>query len=289
MSHGHADGRQLGPQLLPPNRLGDGQLRVPIGRVAAVTFLLHFELLGGDLGEVVRHLFLDVGGDILMDVSLIAFERQHILPAAVDDLPGNVLLTAGRVDGHDGVLHVQVLQQGWNRRDFVGFLLRGQLPQADSKLDRPGADEEQRAQLTALVMRAPERFAVDGDLLGLPCVRGKPSHMIALKRGGPPREAGLKGGRLERGQHAANGVVRRHAMRQRQHLQQPIFLGRRPGSNRLGTIRAGQRGANANHDDLTQRVFAIDRTPRVRQVPKKLQDRNRIRFFDDLHLATLPC
>ena len=140
--------------------------------------------------------------------------------------------------------------------------------------------------LMTLVMRSPERFAVDGDLLEFLSVWG---HMSALNRGGPLCEARLKGGRLQRCQHAPNGVVRRHTMRQRQHFQQPIFLGRRPGANRLGTIRASDRGANANHDNLTQRVFAIDRTARVRQVPKKLQDRDRIRFFDALHLATLPC
>jgi hypothetical protein len=58
--------------------------------------------------------------DVRQQPSLVGFDDQHVIAAALHDLPGDLLLTADGVDGHQRPLQVQQLQQPGDGRDLVG-------------------------------------------------------------------------------------------------------------------------------------------------------------------------
>ena len=50
-------------------------------------------------------------GLVLAEMRMIVLERQDVVAAAGDDLGGDLLLAARGVDGEDGVIQVQQLQE----------------------------------------------------------------------------------------------------------------------------------------------------------------------------------
>ena len=98
-----------------------------------------------------------------MQRALIAFQRQHVVAALIDDLPGNLALTVERISGHDGAFEGQHLQQLRHRGDLVRLGLGGDLRQDQPLLTAPGADHVQGGFAAGAIERAPQHFAVDGD------------------------------------------------------------------------------------------------------------------------------
>ena len=58
---------------------------------------------------------------VLVQAGLIAFEREDIIRAFVDDTPGDLLLRPHGVDRHDRALKVEHVQELRDRRNLVGL------------------------------------------------------------------------------------------------------------------------------------------------------------------------
>ena len=80
--------------------------------------LAHF----GVLEEALGLLFGDEQFVILAQGPLIALERQHVVGLLVDDLLGDGALAADRVEGDDGALDRQQVEQFGDGDDLVRFV-----------------------------------------------------------------------------------------------------------------------------------------------------------------------
>ena len=81
---------------------------------------------------------------IRMEMTLVTFERQHIVGLPLDDSPCNLGLATHNMDGDNTTSHKQSLQQSRYSRDFVGFLSHPLLPKHQSIFTRPRTDQNQR-------------------------------------------------------------------------------------------------------------------------------------------------
>lgn len=90
---------------------------------------------------------------ILVQVRLVVFHRQHVMRLSVADFLDDLLLTAHRVDRHRTTFEVQEFQQFGNRRDLIRLFLHGDLSQRQSVLARSRRDEVQTRQIVPLAMR----------------------------------------------------------------------------------------------------------------------------------------
>jgi len=112
----------------------------------------------------------------------------------------------------DGPFQRQQLQQFRDGRDLVRLLLNGHLPQRQSRVRGPRADQVQRPQALRLARRAAGGLAADGD--------DKPLQGL-LQRGGPADQTGRELPRGDQTQHATERVVCRKAVRQLEELLKP--------------------------------------------------------------------
>lgn len=87
----------------------------------------------------------------LMQLGLVLFDCQDVICLLLDNLMGDLPLTAHRIDGHNAPRYVQQPQQLRNGRDLIGFFFRLHLPQTDMVLSRPGTYQMNGA-LTQLVV-----------------------------------------------------------------------------------------------------------------------------------------
>ncbi len=140
--------------------------------------------------------------DRLMQRRLVVFHRQHVVALRADNLLGDVFLATHRVDRDDRALHVDLVDQRGNGRDFVRFLLGRDLAQRQALFARPRTDQVQRPQPRSPIVRPTRRLAVDGDR--------RPRILLRVHetRRDPTLKARLKRFRAERGKHAANAIPR---------------------------------------------------------------------------------
>jgi len=135
----------------------------------------------------------------------------------LDDLLGDRLLTAHRVDGHDTAAQHQRLEQFGNGGDLVGFCLRCPLSEHAAVVHCPGAHDVQGSLAALAIVRAAQALAIDGDdflaLISLP------------NRFDPGAEALLKSRRREQREYPPEGVVGRAAIVERQKLAKPPRVG----------------------------------------------------------------
>ena len=69
---------------------------------------------------------------------MVLFYRQHIIPALVDDGPGDLPLASQGVSGYDATADVNLPQQVRDGRYLVGLLPNLDLPKADTVIHEPG-------------------------------------------------------------------------------------------------------------------------------------------------------
>ena len=98
-----------------------------------------------------------------MQRGLIAFQRQGIIAALIDDLLSDGALAVERVHGHDRALQRQHRQQFRHRGDLVRLRIRSDLAQHHALLAAPGADHVQGRFAAGLVVRAAQNLAIDRD------------------------------------------------------------------------------------------------------------------------------
>src|ERR1700722_1531087 len=218
---------------------------------------------------VVLHLFKVVLGRLrkaLFDFGqqgwLILFDREHVVAAAFDDLRGNLLLTAHRVDGHQGAVNVQEFQQLGNRRNFIGLLLHRHLAQAQRIRRGPGADDVQGLQTADA--GATQRLAIDGNRRQAKCL------MQGIH---PGAEASLKPLRTQTLKHTLKGVMRRNAVGQTQEFLEPILAALAKSHDLLPIIAATDGGTERDRDDVQQQMLAAANAARIFEFAKVLLDR----------------
>jgi len=88
--------------------------------------------------ETIGLLLGDEDLDILAQRALIAFEREDVIGLVINDLLGDVALTAHGIDAHDRALNRQQIQQFGDRDDFVRLLRHFDLPEHEALARREG-------------------------------------------------------------------------------------------------------------------------------------------------------
>ena len=154
---------------------------------------------------------------------------------------------------------IDLLQQLWNGRDFIGLGVGRHLTDRDLFLAGPGADDVQGTEVFRTIMRATNRLAVDGDKsLRVGIVR---RNRVA----DPVLKTPLEGFGLQCQQEPANAIARGDAVGQREELPQPIRLQCGPAMNGRGTITAAEDATDRDHGDIDEEMFAIAAVPGVRE------------------------
>ena len=114
--------------------------------------------------------------------ALIAFERQHVIGLHGEDFLGDVALAADRVDGDDGALDRQQVEQLGDGDDLVRLVRHLDLAEHQALMRGKGRHHMDRRLGALLPAGAAQRLAVDGDhLLGRAGQRRHPIDEAALE------------------------------------------------------------------------------------------------------------
>ena len=82
--------------------------------------------------------------DVFAQGPLIAFEGEDVIGPLVHDLLGDVALTAHGIDGDDGALDRQHVEQLGDRHDLIGFFRHLELSEHEPLARREGRDRVDR-------------------------------------------------------------------------------------------------------------------------------------------------
>jgi hypothetical protein len=77
---------------------------------------------------------------LLVERGLIALDREQVISALVDDLFGDLALTAHRIDAHHQTLDVQGFEQLRDGRDLVALAAHLLLAERQPEIGGEGAD-----------------------------------------------------------------------------------------------------------------------------------------------------
>ena len=125
---------QLGVAFDEPLCLGGPATALFDPAVAGVGLGAHRAIRGADrIGEEQRR--------VLMQTGLIAFEREDIIRAFIDDAPGDFLLRPHGVDRHDRALEGEHVQEFRDRRDLVGLSVDRLLGEHEPRLGGVGRNQ----------------------------------------------------------------------------------------------------------------------------------------------------
>ena len=92
---------------------------------------------------------------LFIQSGMILLQGQHIVASTIDNLFGDVLLAASRIDGNDRVFKVDLVQQFRDRSDLVRLFFGRHLTETNTLIGGPSADNNQRPQPLLFVMRSP--------------------------------------------------------------------------------------------------------------------------------------
>ncbi len=114
-----------------------------LGDLAAADFEAAMALIGVFVrGEVC--LFwrsLEEEAHVVMQQALIALEAQQVMPAAFDNLSGDLALAAHGIDRHRRAAQVEQVQQFWDGGDFINLLGSRDLSQHQPRFGGKGAHQ----------------------------------------------------------------------------------------------------------------------------------------------------
>src|SRR5215468_7914419 len=157
----HDDAFQSGPivAFLKPGQVIDDSVGSCFdAAVIAIDGLMPADLC---LGEPVGFLFRGKKLDILAQRALIAFEREDVVGALIQDFLSNVALTAHSVDGHGGAGQLDTVKKCRNGGDLVRFFV-DRLLAKDKPAGRGEGRYQMQSPLTVLsIMAAARGLAVD--------------------------------------------------------------------------------------------------------------------------------
>ena len=143
LAYHHADRPQVLPQGLIPNPAGVVDREVLAALRAAVAPLDRLVIAIAALAIRLVQLGSEAGLNVFHQPLLVVLHGQYVMPVAFPDLASNVLLTAHRINGHDGPREVEQLQQPGNRRDLIGLVADGYLAQGQVVGRCPGTHQVQ--------------------------------------------------------------------------------------------------------------------------------------------------
>jgi hypothetical protein len=155
------------------------------------------------------------------------------------------------------------LQQERDGGDLVRLARHRLLPEHQPLAGGPGGDEVQGTAPPAPGVGAARGLAVDRDDVGL-------RRAQALD---PAGEAALEQGRVERGDHLAQGVVARDAVPVGQEAAQEGQVLPAPDPDLGHVVRSGQRGAEQQEQDLGQGIEHLGLLPRILQSGEVVEQR----------------
>ena len=225
-------------------------------------------LLPGDLGVLEADGFL-LGGeqfDILAQGALIAFERQHVIGLHGEDFLGDVALAADRVDGDDGALDRQQVEQLGDGDDLVRLVRHLDLAEHQALMRGKGRHHMDRRLGALLPAGAAQRLAVDGDhLLGRAGQRRHPIDEAALELLG-----------IEHRKNVTEVIMGGRPMAKRpKPAQQRDLLFPKP-RNVDECLRPRQHRQQAQQQHFGQRIDHLAGLARVRQILEIIQENNRL-------------
>ena len=113
--------------------------------------------------EAVGLLLFDKHLDILAQGALVVLERENIVSLLVEDLARDGALAPHRVNGHDGAVDCQHVQQFRDRHDLVRLLRHLDLAKHQPLARREGGNHMDGGFLPLFLIRAAHRLAVDRD------------------------------------------------------------------------------------------------------------------------------
>jgi len=155
-------------------------------------------------------------GDRGRERRLIVLHAQHVVGSTIDDLAGDLFLTAHGVDRDKAALDSQQLQQPWDSGYLVGLVIRLDLSEHHPIARGPGAYHVNECSAVGGLKGPPKSFAVDRHNLAFRQRRDRrrPSAKRFLQRLG-----------VEQREDSADRVVRRDAVRQIQERLEPRLSG----------------------------------------------------------------
>ena len=106
---------------------------------------------------------VEVAFDLGVQGGLVVLDRQKVVGPCIDDGLGESRVAAHGVDGDQGAVQVQPLQEGRNGGDLVGFHVHRLLPQHQLGVGGEGRHQMQRRTAGLAIMAAARGFAVNGD------------------------------------------------------------------------------------------------------------------------------
>jgi hypothetical protein len=137
--------------------------------------------------------------------ALVVFQCQHVAGLLLHDLGCDRVLTAHRIDGDCRALDGEQIKPLRDRRDLVRFGCDVGLAEREVLPARPRRDHVDRRFGVALLIRSPQRLAVDGDNVG----------RQAAQLADPGDEAALVLGGVEGCKNVSKLIVRRRAVLKR--------------------------------------------------------------------------
>ncbi len=184
--------------------------------------------------------------------SLVALHRQHVIGLCVENRLRDLGLATHRVDSHQTARDFQDFQQLGNGRDLVALRIHHHLPQGDVIGRGPGADHVNGRLAVGGVETASQGLAVDGhDLAGRDFVQC----------GDPTQQARLELGGLDRAENRIEAIMRGDAVAEVEKLRKPLSFLAAVLGDRDEIIGAADHCANGNSDNVNQRIddFASSR------------------------------
>ncbi len=149
---------------------------------AAVALLHCLVVADNRIGKAACYLFDEEKLGIVVQAALVALEGKDIVGVLVDDLRGDVALTAHGVDGHRRAVDGQQIQQLRESDDLVGFISHLGLAKHQVLTCAPRRDHVDGRFGAAFLIGAPQRLAVDGDdVRAAPGERCRPGDEAVLK------------------------------------------------------------------------------------------------------------
>ena len=191
-----------------------------------------------------------------MELLLISLQRDRVVGALLHDLLHDLPLTPHRVDGDDGALQFEQIEQLWNRRDLVRLFGRRDLAEQHPVLRSPRVHEMQRRAPGRAVERSSQGLAVDRD-----------EHAIngSGERSHPRDEAVSERLRVEPDEHPAEGVVARRPARQFEELAERGLVRAGVHLHVVPTLRTADHGQDRDGHDVEQEMGTSALDARIRQ------------------------
>jgi hypothetical protein len=225
--------------------------------------------LGGAVVQVAERARFGVrkeGGDVAVEPGLIAFQTQDIVRALLLDEARDRGLAPHRVNRDDAAGQGEDLQPFGDRHDFIRFRLGLDLAETQALARRPRADDVNRGLIGGRVKGAAQR---------LPVHRDHVAGQMVGHRVHPRQNSGLEPLGVQRRADATKGLVGRHAVPRRQKAAKPLSFGAAEVGDRHPIVRAADRRAQRDDENIDEGMPARASDARIGQRPEMISSLSR--------------